>query len=69
MRDIDDGIGLVLVDGDWRGDISLPKSRLKGIDVESLPVDSMRLWMRVLDLASVPEAYSHETGWRGIGKE
>lgn len=69
VRDIDGGIGLVLVDGDWRGAIDLPKSRLKGIDIEGLPADSMRPWMRVLDLASVPEVYSHELGWRGIGKE
>ena len=69
VRDIDGGIGLILVEGEWRGDIGLPKSCLKGIDVESLPVDSARPWMRVLDLAMVPEAYSHELGWRGTRKE
>ena len=69
VRDIDGGIGLILVEGEWRGDIALLKGRLKGIDVEELPVDSTRPWMRVLDLATMPEAYSHELGWRGIRKE
>lgn len=69
VRDVQDGGGLILVDGEWRGDISLLKSRLKGIDMESLPTDLTRPWMRVLDLTAMPGAYSHETGWRGMRKK
>lgn len=65
VRDIEDGVNLILAHDGWHDDITLPARLLKTVDVDNLPADLHRPWMRVLDLTDRPGLYSHELGWTG----